>query len=471
MTTRRKVLIAAAVVVGLFVAAFLVLSIDESPPDIGPLAFTRLDVPDEENAITYFDLASAAVYSQLPPREADSNPLSGDPSVALNVPSLDDMLAGKQWDAAVARHVLENNVNTFALIEKGLACRQSAAEQLTLQNLAKMNFMNVLPLARLMSLRAEALARDGKTDEAIEQAMKLAEFGHKFVGARGCLISYMVGSAVKGMGTEKVRRLLVKDGLTADRLLPLIGRLASMGDEGPALADAFRAEYVFASTPITDPQAMAGLFAGPLGGAPGGNAYGLANADVWYVAMHVGYFYKPNKTARQHAEFYSGRLEDASKPLAEVHTPARPTGLLNTTPLGLIAPNGIGNLLVQITIPAIGGVHKLKSLNQTQTAATEVLVALRCFKLKTGRLPLKLDELVPEYMPAVPLDDFDGKPIRYSAEKKIVYSVGEDFKDGGGMTREEALKWWAANKPDEPLEEGQEPDPWQLPDTSWPIEF
>jgi hypothetical protein len=106
-----------------------------------------------------------------------------------------------------------------------------------------------------------------------------------------------------------------------------------------------------------------------------------------------------------------------------------------------------------------------------ESAATQALVAMKCFKLKTGRLPKALEELVPEYLPAVPLDDFDGKPIRYSAEKKVVYSVGSDFKDVGGFRLDEARAWWAENKPDEPLEEGHEPALWDLPNPSFWIEF
>jgi len=35
----------------------------------------------------------------------------------------------------------------------------------------------------------------------------------------------------------------------------------------------------------------------------------------------------------------------------------------------------------------------------------------------------------------VPTDDFDGQPLRYSRERKIVYSVGRNLKDDGGDDR------------------------------------
>jgi hypothetical protein len=50
------------------------------------------------------------------------------------------------------------------------------------------------------------------------------------------------------------------------------------------------------------------------------------------------------------------------------------------------------------------------------------------------KLPEYLDQLVPEFLPAVPLDPFDGRPLRYSptGEGYVLYSVGPDKLDDGG---------------------------------------
>lgn len=42
------------------------------------------------------------------------------------------------------------------------------------------------------------------------------------------------------------------------------------------------------------------------------------------------------------------------------------------------------------------------------------VIAIERFRLKYKKLPEKLTELVPEFLNSVPLDPFDGKPIRYS---------------------------------------------------------
>lgn len=67
----------------------------------------------------------------------------------------------------------------------------------------------------------------------------------------------------------------------------------------------------------------------------------------------------------------------------------------------------------------------------TRTSLIQALAGLNAYHHATGRLPTSLDELVPTYLPSVPEDRFDGNPLRYSAESKTVYSVGDDFTDDG----------------------------------------
>jgi hypothetical protein len=71
-------------------------------------------------------------------------------------------------------------------------------------------------------------------------------------------------------------------------------------------------------------------------------------------------------------------------------------------------------------------VIRWKSRERVELDATVTLIALRAYSLKFGHLPAKLDALVPEFLDAIPRDDFDGRPLRYNPAKKILYSVGED---------------------------------------------
>jgi hypothetical protein len=62
-------------------------------------------------------------------------------------------------------------------------------------------------------------------------------------------------------------------------------------------------------------------------------------------------------------------------------------------------------------------------------------IALQRYQLRHGKPAPDLAALVPDILPAVPLDPMDGKPLRYRLKSDgtfLLYSVGEDGVDNGG---------------------------------------
>lgn len=78
-------------------------------------------------------------------------------------------------------------------------------------------------------------------------------------------------------------------------------------------------------------------------------------------------------------------------------------------------------------------VHGWRRSQASLLSAVAALAAER-YRQKHGRWPARLADLVPDFLPAVPSDPFDGAPLRYRRQKEgaIVYSVSSDGKDGGG---------------------------------------
>jgi hypothetical protein len=78
----------------------------------------------------------------------------------------------------------------------------------------------------------------------------------------------------------------------------------------------------------------------------------------------------------------------------------------------------------------------LKTFHQAKAelrCAAAALAAER-YRLARGSWPKSLDDLVPDYLPAVPADPFDGKPLRLARlpDGLVVYSLGPDGTDDGG---------------------------------------
>jgi hypothetical protein len=78
-----------------------------------------------------------------------------------------------------------------------------------------------------------------------------------------------------------------------------------------------------------------------------------------------------------------------------------------------------------------------------QLLLSECALGIERYRLANhDQLPATLQDLVPAYLPAVPVDPFDGKPLRYNRLPKgyLIYSVGKDCVDNGGAEWNEQTK-------------------------------
>lgn len=85
----------------------------------------------------------------------------------------------------------------------------------------------------------------------------------------------------------------------------------------------------------------------------------------------------------------------------------------------LIAPTGVTRSFAQA---------------QARDRATAVQLAIERYRKQHGKRPETIEQLTPDFLPEVPVDPFNGEPLRYIAgpEETLVYSVGPNMKDDGG---------------------------------------
>lgn len=79
-------------------------------------------------------------------------------------------------------------------------------------------------------------------------------------------------------------------------------------------------------------------------------------------------------------------------------------------------------------------ISQITHLDVEQQLALTALAPKR-YTLQNGSLPATLAALVPDWLPVLPTDPMDGKPLCYrTAEGKdfVLYSVGSNGKDDGG---------------------------------------
>ena len=155
---------------------------------------------------------------------------------------------------------------------------------------------------------------------------------------------------------------------------------------------------------------------------------------MWCV--NLGYFLDVNKTKRLLADANRQLIRNAFRSYtnAELTVYEIPSDRLRDKVGFVIGPNAFGRVLYTMCAPEAGSIQNKKCAAECNAEVLRIMAACRLYEMKHGKLPEKLDVLVPDYLESVPLDPYDGKPFRYKPEKDIIYSVGRDCVDSGGST-------------------------------------
>lgn len=97
-------------------------------------------------------------------------------------------------------------------------------------------------------------------------------------------------------------------------------------------------------------------------------------------------------------------------------------------------PNLVKRLAVKQLAPAVLKVIEAHRRGRAQLRVMILLIAVERYRLQHGRWPASLTEITPALIAKVPLDPFDGQPLRYRrlADGIVIYSVGRDGEDNGG---------------------------------------
>jgi hypothetical protein len=95
---------------------------------------------------------------------------------------------------------------------------------------------------------------------------------------------------------------------------------------------------------------------------------------------------------------------------------------------------------IKLLAPGLGRAGEIDSRARASIDLARTGLAIERYRLATGKVPERLEELVPQYLKEVSIDPFDGRPIRYRRTDPgyRLYSIGEDGQDNGGREKADA---------------------------------
>lgn len=406
-SVKKKFLIIAASLFAL--AAILIVTLfalrGKSPGVLdADLKFTRATVSSNENAFFIFEKAREELYWPE---------------------TTNDFLNWSTWDDKAAAEILEENQKSLKLIDQIFLCPRFQVPEIKSFDQDFEYLGDFKKLGRIASLRSLTKFHEGKEKEAFDSALRVVRFGHQIEDSNGTIMHYLVGSAVKLLALKTLRDMTGHTTLPCDSLQMYERELGHLFANELGLTNVIKLEYQIQCKMIDD---MAS------GKRAGTNRNTQLLAEV---------FYMPLLNAGKTREIYA-QIARTGLASVEPFYSAMPTNPIvfstNDSMFKLyLSGNAVGRILARMSSPDRNSSSK-KCRENVAVAATQVILALKCYKEKYGKLPLALTEMVPDFLLHVPLDDFDGKPLRYSVEKKIIYSVGLDLIDSGGQQTNAAGK-------------------------------
>lgn len=327
---------------------------------------------------------------------------------------LAELARGTNWDTELALMVVTNNEAALNAFNEALQAPEFQVPEY--QFLDDVGYLSEWrSVGQIAAIRAQQSYRTGKEQEAFAQALDVVRLGSRMQNAGGPIIHYFVGEAVRGLGLSAINSWVAETKLTSEQLKQIAADLRPLCDHAVALTNSLKAEYQGIKKGLADMRSGRSAVWGQ--GVP------LATVRILPV-------YNEQKTLAKLAGYIRTLQAGIKLPASQIDLTAfqRPNAPIKL----LLSGNVVGEALFIMTAPALGGGDK-KSSAKVREEATLCLLAIKAFQLKHGKLPETLGEMVPEFLPAMPLDDYDGKPLRYRPKERLLYSVGSDYKDDGGI--------------------------------------
>ena len=312
-----------------------------------------------------------------------------------------------------------------------------------------------IPTSQLSGFRQIARCEAAKARISIEEKdyqgagvtfLETFHLGQLMIDGEGPLIHYLVGMAVQGIGVKGIMLMSTNSDVPTATLQFLLEKFPEAPEQDAALAEAFRAEWELSVGQSLDDLQM--LVSSPTNGSPvalGTNIFdrGATIAmlnSVWgrMATNTTSSWISRDQKMESALQRITGCKADATdgffwdytmcfgdtnqqaKCWAKVLKKARKT------------PNILGREYVSFM--NFGDAPLEKSARcRTERNIVRTMLAITLHRRQTGKFPASLDDLVSSGILArVPIDLFSGKPLLYSKEKGIVWSVGPDGRNNKG---------------------------------------
>ena len=283
------------------------------------------------------------------------------------------------------------------------------------------NFQQARTLAQMLATLAITAAEDNDP----QRAANMLERGFRFAQTipSDSLVTHMIKVACVGLGVTATERCLNRTQLSENQLIELASSLPQTETKG--IANALRGEHCMALWAFGE--LKAGRHTDDMFFSP------PTSEKLWEKLWRK---WKPRGRVYSDADFvsylkfYPDSLEIITRPATQAI--AGVTMLVNSYRTNVNSEMGR-------TVPANFSKALTANLETgARVTALRAVLAVERFRLAhEGKIPKTLNELIPNYLPEVPRDIFDGQPLRFKTLPRgyVIYGLGADGVDDGGLEK------------------------------------
>jgi hypothetical protein len=256
---------------------------------------------------------------------------------------------------------------------------------------------------------------NGDKHRALQTACQLDDFGRRMQECAPGPQIYVAAADAVTTAERSIVRLAFLDGTVAKAALD---RFRNSPPEDPARFTRIIHAAYFEFEQLADEQSVAANVA-------------RHRTPVFFQAFAqtrvlYPWIMKPNLTKHFYADYVREQV-----PLANLSTEdyrRRPESVAHQLkPSDLARPTNLyGRMLAYQSTWRVQYTINRRTRSRTQRSLLRACLALRIFHEEHGHLPDRLDELVPTYLPDLPIDHANGQTLRYSRSLGYVWSAGFD---------------------------------------------
>ena len=414
----------------------------------GPMDYTRVPLPAADNAYNFWTNALGHLGPPDDERTEAAFRLAADLSKPL--PTGDAKRDLAEWVKAQDPSLKQ--------ISKGIRIGKLQFPVVDFTNITTAALLPIRHVARLKTVAARLDVDRADFVSAAGECLDVYRMGRMVSSGEGSILHSLVGDAVQSIGLSGLRWLATQDAVPSAVLERVVKDLPEAGPGDPALAQTLRVEFSTATVPGI--QAMG---ADTLGLSPQSpltlssvfdRAATLRLAEKFFarfVADALAPWPQRDGTLQADArDLVPAAVLDGEDPASfalaialRKLNPDDPATQERLKRLGSLAgsePNLMGRMSVAVAVSNIRAAHERAVKAATEVNMTRAFLGVRICSLRDDRLPRSLDTLVQtRVLPQIPVDLFSGKELRYSAALGIVWSVGPDGRDDGGVDGKDIL--------------------------------